>query len=102
MNEYTRGELIRTTVLFKAPDVNGVLQLTDPTAVNFEYRTPQSGTTTLATYGVGPVVIKDTTGTYHADIPTAVETGEYWYRWEGTGACQTAVESSFYIPRGNL
>lgn len=91
MNEYFKGQKIRCSVAFT---VNAVA--TDPTTITFKYRKPDGTTTTHLYGGVGSIVVKDTTGAYHADVSTTMD-GEWLVRWEGTTACEATVEDSFLV-----
>lgn len=90
MNAYDRGDLVRLTATFT--DTAGVA--TDPTTVTCRVRSP-AGTTTVDTYSPGSIT-KDSTGVYHLDV-NASESGQWWYRWEGTGAVQQADEGTFSV-----
>lgn len=82
--EYDVGDSVRTTAYFK---VSGVLS--DPSEVTLRYKTP-SGTTAYYTTPDNRIV-KDATGTYRADILLNAS-GDWFYRWEGTGAVTAARE----------
>lgn len=88
MTTYFKNQKVRCSAAFT---VNSVA--TDPTAVTFKVRTPALVTTTY-TYGVGVVIVKDSTGNYHADV-TANEAGEWLVGWTGTGTCEAVDEDSF-------
>jgi len=84
-NTYDKGDLVRLTGTFTDP--NGALA--DPTAVTLRLRNPLAVATT-------PATVKDATGVYHYDL-TLDTVGEWFYRWEGTGAVTTAEEASLYV-----
>ncbi len=83
---YEKGALIRLSAAFT---VNSVA--TDPTAVTCKVVGPAGVITTLT-------ATKDSVGNYHADFDlTNAVAGTYAYRFTGTGACQAAEESQFYV-----
>lgn len=92
MNSYDKGDLVRVTAAF----TNAAGTATDPTTVVCKVRSP-SGITTY-TYGTDAELVKDSTGNYHLDINITAD-GQWWYRWEGTGAVQQAGEGSFTVAR---
>lgn len=66
---------------------------TDPDTVTVQWRRRGSPPTTWV-YGTDPEVIRDSVGTFHADIPVA-KAGTYYFRWAGTGDVAAAEEGSF-------
>lgn len=93
MNRYPYNSTIKFTVTFKVANV-----LTDPTAVTFKMKDP-ARTLTTYTYGVGATVVKDSTGTYHANVQLTT-VGQWDYRWEGTGTAAGVNEGSCYVDDG--
>lgn len=91
MNSYDKGDLVRVTGTF----TNASDAATDPTTVTCKVKTP-AGVTTTYLYGTDAALVKDSTGVYHLDI-TASTSGQWWYRWEGTGAVEQADEDTFII-----
>lgn len=89
MNSYDKGDLVRLTATF----TNSAGVATDPTAVTCQVKSPSA--TTTYTYNPGTVV-KDSTGVYHLDV-SASAAGQWWYRWEGTGAVEQADEGTFVV-----
>lgn len=84
--------------VFTQPDVNGVQQPADPTAVFFRWSDPAGNVTTWQ-YGVTGTIVKDSTGNYHADADTtlvgAVAGPGVWklrVYATGTGAASTDFE----------
>ena len=71
--------------------VNGVA--TDPTAVYLIWRR-KGGPPTMWIYGVDSEIVRDSVGTFHADI-AILRAGTYYFRWEGTGAVRAAEENTF-------
>jgi len=89
--DYDIGDLVRLSATFT--DTAGAL--TDPTATTFSIKVP-SGTVTTYTYGVTADIVRDSLGLFHVDYSPLAE-GIHYYRFVGTGACQTADEAPFYI-----
>lgn len=87
--EYDVGDSCRTTAFFK---VSGVLS--DPTEVTLRYKAPDGTTAYFTT--PDPRIVQDATGTYHADIHLNAS-GDWWYRWEGTGAVTAAREKRLSV-----
>ena len=86
MASYDVGSLVKLAAVFT---VSGTA--TDPTSVTCTVSDP-SGTLTT------PTPVHDSTGNYHALVDlTAATPGAWRYRWSGTGACQAAEESSFFV-----
>ncbi len=90
-NAYTVGSVVRVTGTFK--DINGTLA--DPSTVVFKYKNPVTLVTTTLTYLSDGALVKDSTGTYHVDVDTSTSAGDWWVRWQSTGAAQGAVEGMF-------
>ena len=44
----------------------------------------------------GAALVKDSTGVYHLDV-SASAVGQWYYRWEGTGAVEQADEGTFVV-----
>jgi hypothetical protein len=89
------GSLVRVSVTFKnQSDVDA-----DPTAVSFQIIPPDGNDQTF-TYESGSdpdgVIIKDSTGNYHADVNGSLE-GKWSYRFSGTAPVQAADEGHFRI-----
>lgn len=89
MNSYDKGDLIAIEGRF----TNAAGVATDPTTVTCHVKSP-AGTTTHV-YGASAIV-KDSTGVYHLDVSLTVS-GQWWYRWEGTGAVEQSDEASFIV-----
>ncbi|NLD42119.1 MAG: hypothetical protein GX657_01355 [Chloroflexi bacterium] len=89
-SSYDRGDLVRLSVVFT--DAEGVA--TDPTTITCTVKAP-SGTVTVYTYGEDAEVVKDGVGAYHLDLEISAS-GEWHYRWAGTGACTAAGEGRLY------
>lgn len=82
---YDKGDLVRLSVAF----VNSAGTATDPTTVTLKVKTP-AGAISTYTYALSQVT-KSATGSYYKDVSLNVS-GRWWYRWEGTGAVETAEE----------
>lgn len=77
----------------------------DPDVVTFAYSV-QGQTTQTFTYTNGSTppdpsstIVKDATGTYHADISTTGATGTWYYKWSGqpgTSALDTTKTSAVF------
>jgi hypothetical protein len=91
INVYDKGELVRLAVVFR----NLAGTVTDPTAVSFKMSDPD-GTVTTYVYVTDAQLVKDSTGNYHVDWPTAKE-GKHHYAWLGTGAVASAEEGQFTV-----
>ena len=86
-NEYEPGDRVRLSGEFRVAGV-----LTNPTAVTVKVKKPSN---TVDTY-TGGQVTADGTGLYHLDVTTS-EHGTWAYRFEGTGAAESAGESAFTV-----
>jgi hypothetical protein len=89
-NVYAKDNLVRISTVFTLAGVS-----TDPSTVRAMYKDPNNVVTTL-TYGTDAALVKDSIGTYHVDIPVTTA-GNWWYRFEGTGACVAANEGEFVV-----
>lgn len=90
-NLYDVGDSIRLGALFT---VTGVA--IDPTIIELDVRDP-SGNTLSYSYG-GGTVSKETTGKYFRDI-FVNDSGQWWYRYFGTGTVIAADEAYFIVER---
>jgi hypothetical protein len=79
--DYDRGDTARLNLTVK--DAAGAL--TDPAALTLTVR-PPAGASTVYTSPAAPIV-KDATGTYHADIPLPTA-GAWTYQWQSTAPGQ--------------
>lgn len=89
MNIYNYGETVKISGVFTAAGV-----LTNPTTVTLKIHTP-AGVETSYTYAAGEVT-REATGKYYREV-LVNEAGEWFYRWEGTGAVQGADEDSLFV-----
>lgn len=89
---YTVGQLVRISGAFLDP--NGAAA--DPTTCTLKVMAP-SGTVTTYEYGGSPeVVFQLSTGNYYIDLD-ADESGDYHYKWEGTGTADSTDEDQFTV-----
>ncbi len=96
MNEYSLG----TDVICSAAFANVAGVAADPTAVFFSVKDPE-GTQTNYTYGIGGVIVKDSTGNYHANVD-ANHVGTWHYRFYSTGTGKASDEGSFKVIESNF
>ena len=82
---YDIGDVVRYSAAF----TNNAGAAADPTAVKLKLLSPLGNRIDL-TYAAGEVQ-KDSTGNYHYDL-TLTEDGDWWYKYEGTGAIIAAEE----------
>ena len=91
MNErYDIGDVIRLHAHFTSNGVD-----VDPETVVFKAMDPVGQVQTW-TYGTDPEVSKLGTGHYQLDLPLTAG-GTWYYRVEGQGAYQSAVEQQFAV-----
>jgi hypothetical protein len=88
-NIYDIGDVARVTMTFTVDDVN-----TDPTTITLKVKDP-TGNKTTYTYALAEVT-RSAAGIYYKDI-SIDEAGQWYYRWEGTGAVETAEENYFMV-----
>ncbi|MGE3622492.1 MAG: hypothetical protein AB7H77_01280 [Bdellovibrionales bacterium] len=93
-NIYDRGDLVRLSAGFA--DIDGTPG--DPSTVTLRVKKPDA-TVTVHTYPGD--VTKSGTGTYYFDLPLT-DSGDWYYRFEGTGAVQAAGEQGFHVYRSNV
>jgi len=91
MNQYQRGDLVRTTATY----TNTGGTATDPTTVTATITTP-AGVATAYVYGTDSEVVKGTTGVYYVDV-TCDLAGLWVARWVGTGAVAQADFETWYV-----
>lgn len=93
MNTYDVGDKVRITGAWTDPNDSDAA--IDPTTVSAAYKNP-SGVVLTKVYGSDADVVRSGTGSFYMDISITVS-GEYWYRWIGTGTGQAAGESMFGV-----
>jgi hypothetical protein len=87
------GDVQRVSAL-NITNVAGVV--TDPTTLTLKVRKPGDTAVTTYTYGEDVIVVKDSTGNFHADLPLDTE-GTWRYDWVGTGAAAFSEGGRFYV-----
>lgn len=96
MNAYDKGDVVRLSAVFR--DAAGALA--DPTTVLLKYKPARSNSApTTLTYGVDVALVRDSLGTFHADVAVS-QAGAWDYRWESTGTAQ-AAEAGRFLVRSN-
>lgn len=98
-NLYDVGDLIRCATIF----TNSAGTVLDPDVIKFQVRDP-SGNLTNFTYLTDAELVKDSTGTYHADVAID-EKGDWWYRFYGLtsgGTAQGASENWFRVSQSRF
>lgn len=93
-NIYDIGDLVRVTGTFT---VSGTA--TDPTTVVCKIQDP-SGNEVTYTYSLGEVT-KSATGIFYKDVAID-ESGVWYYRWIGTGACVAGGEGNLRVRRSEF
>ncbi len=94
-NFYDRGDVVRLSANF----TNISNSPTDPTTVVLRIKQPDA-TVSVVNYPGGDIV-RDGTGQYHYDLSIA-EAGDWYYRFEGSGAVQAASETLFHVHVSNV
>ena len=93
MNVYDPGDSVRVSLL--CANSSGVA--IDPTTLTLTVK-PATSTATVYTYGTGAVIVKDSTGNYHADITVTAHYGGVWYyKFTATGSYVGMAQSSFAV-----
>ena len=88
VNTYDKGDGVRLQATFTVSSVN-----TDPTTVTLRVK-DAGGTITVYVHPAS--ITKLVTGIYYKDISVSND-GVWYYRFEGTGACEAAGEYSFIV-----
>ena len=91
MNQYQRGDLVRTTATFT--NLGGTA--TDPTTVTATVTNP-AGSATAYVYGTDAALVKSATGVYYVDVDANLA-GLWASRWVGTGAVTQADFETWYV-----
>lgn len=89
MNIFSVGSMIRLSVGLQ--DIDGAAA--DPTAMTFRIRNP-AGTVTTYEWQSDAELVRGAEGEFWVDWPVEMP-GTHVYRWESTGAAQTAAEQAF-------
>jgi hypothetical protein len=90
MATYDIGDVVRVTCTF----TNGAGANTDPTTVTLKVKTPALVTTSYT--WAGGTVTRSAAGIFYKDISLTMS-GEWFYRFEGTGAVESADESNLIV-----
>ncbi|HUY68594.1 MAG TPA: hypothetical protein VMV79_04770 [Alphaproteobacteria bacterium] len=93
-NFYDCGDVVRLSADFS--DIGGTLA--DPSAITLRVKQPDA---TVAVYTYPSDVMRDGAGAYHYDLSIS-EPGDWYYRFEGSGAVQAASESLFHVYKSNV
>ena len=92
---YDRGDVVRLTANF----TNLSNTPSDPSAVILRIKQPDASIS-VHNFPSGDIV-KDSTGVYHFDLSIS-DSGDYYYRFEGTGSVQAAGETLFHVRRSDI
>lgn len=91
MDKFDIGDVIRINATF----TNSGGTLVDPSSYSLKYRRHLDGPNSATTVGS---LVRASTGLYYADVDTsALEEGEYHFRWRGFGANAAAAEGRFKL-----
>lgn len=100
-NEYLVGDLVNVTT---GPGfLNELGVAVDPTTLTLTVGVVGSAAIVTATFGVGNLIVKASTGNYYANLDTTAWPPEgapgtrlvYWYKWTGTGTAQAVSDQWF-------
>lgn len=94
---YDIGDRVRLTATFQDA-ITGVVA--DPTGITLRTKSP-TGTAAVYTYPGDPKIVKEGVGIYHADIDVTAS-GNWSYKWAGTGSIVAAEESVFFVKASSL
>ena len=94
---FDKGDRIRFAVEFKDGETDVA---SDPTAVTFRLRLLPAGEPIVKTLAAAQV-IRDGAGLYHFDADIDAS-GDWAWRWEGTGALVAASEGTFFTRKSNF
>ena len=87
---YDKGDRPRCRAEFRLNNI-----LTDPTVITFKYKKPD-GTVITLVYETDTELKRDSAGIYYIDIDVDLS-GQWYYRFEGTGTVKAASESRFQV-----
>jgi hypothetical protein len=88
-NQVVGGQTIEAHCTFS---VSGLP--TDPTTIQASVRFGTASATSWDYTASGTALLKDSTGVYHFDF-ISISAGTYYYRFQGTSACQAAAEGAW-------
>lgn len=92
IQQFEAGDTVRSTATFTVGSTN-----TDPDTVTVRFRDP-FGVITPFVFGTDPEVSNTAVGVYRIDHQMSIP-GEWWVRWEGTGAAAGIAEERVFIKR---
>lgn len=90
------GDLPKVTATF----INDTGALVDPDTITAKIKKPDLTITTLV-YGVDAALVKDSVGIYHVLIDLT-QSGNWFYRFIGTGTRQVANEGTIFVQSSNF
>ena len=93
---YIPGEVARISA--HVADIAGAA--VDPGGVKLLVK-PPSGPTVTYTYGIDAIVVRDSLGNYHADLPLT-SSGVWAYRWELTAPNAGAAEGVITVQKSKV
>lgn len=93
---YLRGEVSRISIL--VADIEGLAA--DPGGLVLKLK-PPSGALITHTFGAGNVIVRDSQGNYHADIPLSLD-GTWVYRWELSTPNAGAAEGVITVQKSRV
>jgi hypothetical protein len=93
-NTYDCGDVVRLTAAFTDISNNPA----DPSSITLRVKQPDA---TVVVHNYPGDIAKDSTGVYHFDLSIS-ESGDWYYRFEGTGTVQAASETLFHVYRSNV
>ena len=96
VNIWYLGDLPKVTAIFT--DDTGVL--VDPTTITAKVKKPDKTVTTLV-FGVDAALVRDGVGIYHIYIDLT-QSGNWFYRFSGTGVRQVAREGTIFVEPTNF
>lgn len=95
VTKYDVGDLVVLTATFLASDL---ATPADPGSVYCLVAAPNGSVATYLYGEAGASVTKVATGAYRKDVAASM-VGEWFYRWQATGAGQAAEEHRFIVER---
>lgn len=92
---YHINQRVRLSAVFTV----GVVE-TDPSTITMKHR-PQGGAITTLVFGVDSALQRSAQGRYFVDLKLTLD-GSWWYRFEGTGACEAAEENELFVRKSQF
>lgn len=93
-NSYPAGDVVRLSCVFSVSGTN-----TDPTTITLSVKDPTSAITAYV-YG-SSAMVRDAAGAYHFDLTISIS-GNYFYRYVGTGTVVAASEGQIISGPSNF